>query len=265
MTNFKSFLGSLLGRSPLGLIPVRIRAGIARGARWTMFPHSAYWRSGGEGDVDAVAATLGPLTGKCFWDLGAHYGLYTIGLARQVGPSGQVASFEPDPRSHARCARHVAMNGLQNVRLFKAAVSNQAANQEFIVPAAGAPFNHLRYEDEPVAVGEKTIKIETLVLDELVASGSIRPPLLVKVDVEGHGAKALAGARETITEHHPILVMSFHSHAEADDTQALLEPLGYRCFENDGRPIPWSSVVFRTACLRVPSSATAPGAASRAS
>lgn len=252
MTSFKSRLSYWLGRSPVGFIPVRVRAGIARGARWTLLPNSAYWRSGGEGDVDAVAATLGPLTGLCFWDLGAHFGLYTVGLALQVGPTGQVASFEPDPHSHARCARHIAMNNLANVRLFQAAVSDRVAQQEFIVPAAGATFNHLRYEDEPVTAGEKTIRIETLVLDELVTAGRIRPPQLIKVDVEGHGAKAVAGARRTITRHHPVLVMSFHSHAEADDTQALLEPLGYCCYENDGRPLPWSAVVFRTACLKVP-------------
>lgn len=252
MTSLKSRLSALFGNSPLALIPVRVRAGIASGARWTLMPHSAYWRHGGEGDVDAVAATLGPLTGKCFWDLGAHFGLYTVGLARQVGPTGEVASFEPDPRSYARCARHVAMNELKNVRLFRTAVSDQAAQQEFIVPAAGATFNHLRYEDEPVTPGEKTIQIETVVLDALVASGRIRPPDLVKVDVEGHGAKAVAGARKTIATHHPVLVMSFHSQAETDDTRAILEPLGYQCFENDGRPLSWSSVVFRTACLKVP-------------
>ncbi len=252
MSTLKSQISSWLGQSPLGLIPVRIRTGIAKGARWTLLPHSAYWRQRGEGDVDAVAATLGPLTGQCFWDLGAHFGIYTIGLARLVGPTGQVAAFEPDPRSHARCAHHVALNNLKNVQLFRAAVSDQATQQEFIVPSPGATFNHLRYEDEPVAAGEKTIQIETLVLDALVAVGTIRPPQLVKVDVEGHGAKAVAGAIKTITQNHPVLVMSFHSHAETNDTQALLEPLGYRCFENDGRPLPWSTVVFRTACLRVP-------------
>ncbi len=252
MIKLKSWISYWLGRSPLGLIPVRIRAGIAQGARWTLLPHSAYWRQSGEGDVDAVAATLGPLLGKSFWDLGAHFGIYTIGLARAVGPTGQVAAFEPDPRSHARCARHIAMNKLENVRLFRAAVSDRTTRQEFIVPAAGATFNHLRYEDEPVTAGEKTIQIDTLVLDDLVTAGTIRPPHLVKVDVEGHGAKAVAGALKTIARHHPVIVMSFHSQAEADDTQALLEPAGYRCFENDGRPLAWSAVVFRTACLKVP-------------
>ncbi len=250
----KEILSAWLGRSPIGLWPVRIRAGIARGARWTLLPHSAYWRRGGEGDVDQVAGRLGSLTGKSFWDLGAHFGLYTVGLARVVGPTGQVAAFEPDPVSHARCARHVAMNQLENVRLYRAAVSDRVARQELIVGEPGATFNHLRYEDEVAHSGEKTISIESVVLDELVARGEIRPPVLVKVDVEGHGARALAGARQTLAAHHPVLVMSFHSHAEANDTRALLEPLGYRPFENDGRALDWSRIVFRTASLEVRSS-----------
>lgn len=247
----KSRLSYWLGRSPLAHLPTRVRHGVAQGARWTLFPFSAYWRLGGEGDVDAIVPTLGPLTGRCFWDLGAHFGLYTVGLGRLVGPTGQVASFEPDPVSHARCARHVAMNRLENVRLFKAAVSDRAGRQEFLVPAAGAPFNHLPYDDKPPAPGEQTLAIETVVLDELVAAGRIRPPHFVKVDVEGHGAKALAGARETLRQHLPVLVMSFHSEAETNDTRAILEPLGYRCFENDGRPLAWPAVLYRTACLRV--------------
>lgn len=254
MRPLKEILSDWLGRSPLGLLPVRIRAGIARGAHWTFMPHSAYWRRGGEGDVDIVANRLGSLTGKCFWDLGAHFGLYTVGLARLVGPTGQVASFEPDPVSHARCARHIAMNELENVRLFQAAVSDRAAHHELIVDTPGATFNHLRYENEATKPGERTIAIRSVALDELVAGGQIRPPDLVKVDVEGHGAKAVAGALRTIKAHHPVLVMSFHSEAEAADTQALLEPLGYRCFENDGRPLDWAAVVFRTACLQVPAS-----------
>ena len=143
---------------------------------------------------------------------------------------------------------------LENVRLYRAAVSDRVARQELIVGEPGATFNHLRYEDEVAHSGEKTISIESVVLDELVARGEIRPPVLVKVDVEGHGARALAGARQTLAAHHPVLVMSFHSHAEANDTRALLEPLGYRPFENDGRPLDWGQIVFRTASLEVRSS-----------
>lgn len=251
MAGLKARLSFMLGRSPLALLPVRVRAGVAKGARWTLLPHSAYWRGAGEPDVEAAIATLGDLTGACCWDLGAHFGIYTVGLARAVGPAGQVASFEPDPRSHARCARHVRMNGLTWVRLFEAAVGNVAERQQLILTGGlGSTENHLRYEDEAVAPDERRVDIQTVILDDLVAAGRIRPPVFAKVDVEGHGAQALDGARRTLARHRPLLVMSFHSHGESDGTRVLLEPMGYRCFDLAGREIPWSAIVFRTALLK---------------
>ena len=247
-------IGALLGRTPLGLFPVSVRAGLARGARWTLLPYSSYWRSGGgEHDIETVVASLPSLTGAACWDLGAHFGLYTIGFARLVGPTGQVASFEPDPIAFARCERHVRLNSLQNVRLFNAAVSEAAGRRPLILAdrRLGSSANHLRYEDEPVSPDEKTIDIDTVILDELVARGAIRPPMLVKVDVEGHGAKALAGAATTLGLHTPTIVMSFHSHAEAEDTRTILEPLGYRCRGMDGAEVSWPAVVFRTVRLDV--------------
>ncbi|MSU65186.1 MAG: hypothetical protein EXS38_03585 [Opitutus sp.] len=48
----------------------------------------------------------GDIRGWTCWDLGAHFGLYSVGLARRVGPAGQVAAFEPNPISFARLQRH---------------------------------------------------------------------------------------------------------------------------------------------------------------
>jgi FkbM family methyltransferase len=251
IARLKSHLSAILGRTPLALLPVRVRGGIAKGARWTLLPYSAYWRGHGERDVEAAIHQLGNLDGACCWDLGAHFGIYTIGLALAVGPGGQVAAFEPDPRSHARCAHHVRMNKLANVALFNAAVGERASRDKLIIGGGlGATGNHLRYEDEPVKRGEHTIDIVTLQLDELVANKQIRPPRFVKVDVEGHGGKALAGARQTLAEHRPVLVMSFHSEFELDAARAVLSPIGYACFDPAGGALPWPEALYRTAVLR---------------
>jgi FkbM family methyltransferase len=246
----KNFIRGLLARSPLANIPVRVRGGIAKGARWTLFPNSAYWRGAGERDVAAAILGLENLRGACCWDLGAHFGIYTVGLAMHVGPDGVVVAFEPDPVAHARCARHVRMNSLPNVRLFAAGVGDAAARCTFIVShGLGSQFNHLRYEDEPTRSHERTIAIDILVLDQLVEAGSIPPPRFIKTDVEGHGAKALGGAARTLAKHKPPIVMSFHSAFEMEGTRDLLAPLGYQCYDLSRTNAGWEQALFRTCLL----------------
>jgi len=247
----KSLCSRVLARSPLALWPVRVRCGIAKGARWTLLPYSAYWRLPGENDVEAAIRSLGDIRGQCCWDLGAHFGIYSIGLALAVGPEGEVASFEPEPVAHARCARHIRMNGLHNIKLFNAAVGEKQSEQPLIISnGLGATTGHLQYEDEPANTSNPTVLVKIVALDSLVASGQIRPPVFAKVDVEGHGAKALLGTRETLRLHRPVLVMSFHSKGELEGTQAVLEPLGYRCFDGENQALTWDQALFRTAILR---------------
>jgi hypothetical protein len=53
---------------------------------------------------DVLAATLyiPTLDDVVFWDFGAHFGIYTEGMAMQVGPTRQVGAFEPDPGAFHR-------------------------------------------------------------------------------------------------------------------------------------------------------------------
>src|SRR4051794_29366016 len=96
-------ISSWLGRTPLAYLPVRVRKGLAKGARWTLLPYTSYWRGHNEVDVEAAIQRQGDLRGMTCWDLGTHYGIYTVGMALAVGPTGEVAGFEPDPASYARC------------------------------------------------------------------------------------------------------------------------------------------------------------------
>jgi FkbM family methyltransferase len=225
----KKILSGFLKKSRLELFPVRVRRGVARGASWTLYPWSSYWRGTHEPVVQSFLSALGGpnVQGWSCWDLGAHYGLYSVGLARRVGPSGQVASFEPNPVSFARLARHREMNHLGQLRLWQAAVSDSSREEDmFTYGNFESTTTHLRYEGE-VGHGGKPIRIKAVQLDQLVGSGDIREPDFIKVDVEGHGHRALAGARETIARKRPIILIAFHSDPERDGVTDLLLPLGY--------------------------------------
>jgi FkbM family methyltransferase len=220
----------LLG-STVGLFPVTVRAGIAKGARWTLFPWTSYWRGAHEPAIQQAIAGIGggDITGWSCWDLGAHYGIYSIALALRVGPTGQVAAFEPNPESFSRLERHRRMNRLAQLRTYPAAASEVSGHATLLTYGElDSTSTHLRYEDEVEDQKSAPIGIRTLRLDELVASGELRGPQFVKIDVEGHGHKAIAGMKASLAASRPSLIVGFHSKAEVDGVLAVLRPLGYR-------------------------------------
>jgi len=219
-----------LAAATVGLIPVRVRGGAAKGARWTLYPWTSYWRGTHEPAVQAAVERLGngSIGGWSCWDLGAHFGLYSVALAIRVGPGGQVAAFEPNPRSFARLERHRRMNRLGCLRAYEAAASDHTGVGELLTYGdLCSTSTHLPYRGEARGGGSAPIAIRTLRLDELVESGELRPPQFAKVDVEGHGHRALEGMGKAIAASRPVLMVGFHSREEEEGVLRVLRPLGY--------------------------------------
>ena len=233
----------LLRATRLSLLPVRVRGGVAAGARWTLFPWTSYWRGTHEPKVQAAIAALGggSVAGWSCWDLGAHFGLYSIGLARRVGPAGEVAAFEPNPASFARLRRHARMNNLPWLKIYQAAVSDRTGSSEMFTYAdQAATTTHLAYEGEARLPSCNPIPVRTVRLDDLADSGELRVPDFVKVDVEGHAHRALWGMIGTLRKRLPTLIVAIHSPEEWEGVRDALEPLGYAWapLDSGGSP-PW--------------------------
>ena len=56
-------IGALLLKTRLCYWPVSVRTGVAAGARWTLYPWSAYWRGGFEPELQNELIALGDITG----------------------------------------------------------------------------------------------------------------------------------------------------------------------------------------------------------
>lgn len=240
----------LLHVSRIGMLPVRIRNGFLRGARWTLWPCSSYWRLNYEPDVQAALHRHAPAVGEAAWDLGAHFGFYSLWLARCVGPAGEVAAFEPDPASQTKLRRHIILNRLNHIRPFACAASEHDATVRLIQnQGAGATTSHLAYQGESPST-DSAVDVTAVSLDKLAVRENLRPPVLIKIDVEGHAAAALKGARSTLSRHHPRLLISLHSPEECHGVRVELEPLGYQPFDLEDRPVSWEATLFQTAWYR---------------
>ena len=217
--------------STVGLAHVTVRHGIAKGARWTLFPWTSYWRGNHETHVQAAVANLGngDIRGWSCWDLGAHFGIYSVALALRVGSGGQVAAFEPNPESFARLERHKRMNRLNWLKTYQAAASDRTGRAElFTYGDLGSTSTHLPYEGEAAGKSTRPIGISTVRLDDEVDSRSLRVPQFVKIDVEGHGHRAVKGMRHSIAKSLPTIIVAFHSAMEVDGVLGVLSPLGYK-------------------------------------
>lgn len=242
-------LARLLALSGIGWWPVRVRHGPLRGSRWTLWPHSAYWRGNYEPEVQAALLRHLPAAGGAAWDLGAHFGYYSLQLAHAVGPAGQVCAFEPDATSFARLAHHVARNRCTAIRTYPLAVSDRAGSHTLVQTGGkGATTSHLSGPDEPVSPRTST-RIETVSLDDLARRDSLRPPSLLKIDVEGHAGAALDGARETLTAARPRILVSVHSADELAGIRRATADLGYQPADLNDRPLDWEAIIFKTAWL----------------
>jgi FkbM family methyltransferase len=222
-------LGRLLVQSRLAWFPVKVLRGIAKGAWWSLYPWTSYWRGTHEPEMQAEMLALGDIKGWSCWDLGAHYGLYSVGLARRVGRTGEVAAFEPNPLSFRRLAYHGRLNRLPQLKLFQSAVSDCSEPTElYTYGELESTTTHLRYEDETAQAACRPIRIKSVRLDELVADGRLRPPDFVKIDVEGHAHRAVAGMAKTLAQKRPIFFIAFHGDPEAAVVRQILSQWDYR-------------------------------------
>jgi FkbM family methyltransferase len=226
----------------LGNIRVHARGGLAAGAYWTLYPFSSYWR--GTSDLEAVRwVDRFCAPGTAALDLGAHFGLYTVGMARRVGPTGQVVALEPEATARARCIRHVRMNGLSWVKVYAEAASSFTGTIR-LVENGGAGSTTSFVSRDP-GVGESLACVR---LDDLYSRDALRMPSFIKIDVENHGAEALGGAR-TLLVSRPSILMSFHSKEELAGAKGILAPLGYGVTSLTGARADWPDALYRTAVL----------------
>lgn len=196
-----------------------VLTGALRGGRWVV----------GTGTNGCWVGTYERLTqewvrrllgrGMVAFDVGANVGFFTLLASRIVGASGSVVSFEPLSENLGALRRHIAINGVTNVKVVAAAVSDSCGHERFAVapdPAMGSLS-----EDGPVVVA-------TVALDDLVHRGEIPAPGFLKIDVEGAELRVLEGAREVLSAGHPPVVVSAHGWQLYEACSAFLRDVGYR-------------------------------------
>jgi FkbM family methyltransferase len=211
----------LLGRGlrlPLRLIPrtavLPVLSGANQGLKWTVGAgtHGCWLGRYERQEISWLLAQIN--ADSTVWDIGAHAGYVTMACARRAR---HVVACEASPRNTAFLRAHVALNGLENVSIVEAAISDRA---DSLVPFGTSQ------DDYQGHIGGAGHMVRTATIDTLVASG-LPPPSFVKMDIEGGEADALRGGVQTFASNQPSLLLAVHSESLAAECRRFLETLGY--------------------------------------
>lgn len=185
-------------------VTITLSAGQGRGLRFAPGSGAAHY-SQGENEMavqDQLAADLA--AGDCFYDVGANVGFLTVIAAGLVGSGGSVVAFEPVARNAATVRRNAALNGFGHIAVVEKAVSDHSGRESLVLARSlgGAALASADTPPDPAGTEE----VEVVSIDDIVGSGSVRPPSVVKIDVEGAEIEVLRGMESTLAIHRPVVI-----------------------------------------------------------
>lgn len=137
-------------------------------------------------------------------DIGANLGWFTVLMAKLVGPTGSVTSYEPRTDLFHHLSRTVAENRLHWVCLRNCALGDQAGEVELHwakdgVNPGGTQLN-MKHPEAPMNF--KYQKIDMRALDQDIKSKVD----FIKIDVEGAEKLVFSGARRVLRESRPVIM-----------------------------------------------------------
>lgn len=118
-------------------------------------------------------------------DIGANIGSVSLSLASYAK---EIYAFEPHPKIYKYLENNITLNKASNIYPFNIGLGE----------TEGTLYFSDKSDDSQNCIktkGDNEIIIRTL--DKLLENGSIAPPQIIKIDVEGYEAHVLSGAKKT--------------------------------------------------------------------
>jgi FkbM family methyltransferase len=174
-------------------------------------------------------------------DVGANWGYFSLVSAHLVGPTGRVLALEPHPRLSSMLAENIATNGLSQVQVLPLAAGARSGARAFVgFDEQGGNWGVSRAARDRESAD---FECPTAALDDLLDARGIDTVDLVKIDIEGAEADAVAGMvrgmtrrryRNVLLECHPAELTALG--VSIEDCQAPLSRAGYRGWHIDHSP-----------------------------
>jgi len=229
----RSVLGTVL-RFSLGLIPakslIKIRQGPAEGMKWIAGSGThGCWLGTYELEKQKMLQHL-IRPGMTIYDIGAQAGFFSLFFSQLIGETGLVYAFEPYPENVQNLLCHLRINQVRNCRVVQAALNETTS-------LSGFTFERGKLQNALTGPWDSSLIVSTLSIDEAVALYGLKPPDLLKIDVEGTESRVLCGAKRVLETHNPILFLALHDEEQKEKCFNFLMSAGYQPYDLKGTPL----------------------------
>jgi FkbM family methyltransferase len=173
--------------------------------------------------------------GVVAFDCGANIGVHTVEWAMAMTGWGSVVSIEAQERVYYALAGNIAINNCFNAIAVHGAISSESGvmkipSPNYFVPSSFGSLE-LRQRSGNEFIGqpidyENTVNVRKLTLDEF----NLPRVDFIKIDVEGMELEALEGAKRSITQSHPIMLIE-KIKTDAEKLRAWLKAHGYEVID----------------------------------
>jgi FkbM family methyltransferase len=133
-------------------------------------------------------------------DVGANIGLYSLLLARLVGPTGSVLAFEPEPNLFAILRENCVSNNATNIVPFQCALGRMKGLASFHRSAFNSGNNRLGHR----SIGHDAVEVKVERFDDLQPDSK---PDFVKIDVQGHELATLSGMERALSANQSVRIL----------------------------------------------------------
>ena len=148
--------------------------------------------------------------GDVIVDVGANIGVFTVIASKLVGSHGRVVAIEPNSESAKRLERNIALNSLNNVTVYRAAVTGAPGNVTLLTGKKAILSSIFKFVDGQ-AVGGRAEEVQGLPLADILTREKIDRVDLLKIDCEGGEYEIFDAAKSEIWTKLSQIVMETHS------------------------------------------------------
>jgi len=193
-------------------------------------------------DDAELRSELDSFTARCregmvFFDVGAHYGVFSL-AALHYGRDARVVAVEPSAEASSVLRANLGLAGAgERAKVVQAAVGAKDGTLRMLTTGPNAENYMVGTDEERPDVTE----VRQRTLGSLAAETGL-VPTHVKIDVEGFEGEVLEGGRELLARARPLVFLELHGDILRGRGRApravlaTLEELGYRRFTRDEQP-----------------------------